>query len=230
MKKQWSAVAAFVLLTGVMLWSGCSSETKEDSSKDKKDTVSQISEQSDESQQYANGTGVSYRVTDAEKPTPSSGTVKTPLTNGSWGTAAKYCLEESRYVNVPVRVVSVRRGTRVTEEVRSLMNRKGDYFTEPSDQEEYAIVEYEISLDGFPVGKGGVLCDIVAFVTGEDGEAMRLDSGSYWGSTALALDDDTYYYEGVIHSQLAYRIIKGRTDYLLMVGEYGETQTCFRPE
>ena len=93
---------------------------------------------------------------------------------------------------------------------------------------EYAIAEYEICLNDFSVGKGGTLCDITAFITGEDGEALALEDGSYWGTTVSCLDQETYFYEGVIHSMMAFRIVKGRSDYLIIAGEYGKTQTFFK--
>ncbi len=172
--------------------------------------------------------GISYTVQNAETPSAAAASVDEPLSVGTWGQAAKFCTENDSYIEVPFRLTAVRRGAAVTEEVRRLTEQGNGYFVEPSQNEEYAIAEYEICLDGFPVGQGGTLCDITAFITGENGEALSLNDGSYWGTTASCLDTSTYYYEGTIHSQMAFRIIKNRSDYLIIAGEYGETQTFFK--
>lgn len=187
-----------------------------------------VSEVSEDASQADSETGISYIVKDAEQPTPSEAATASPLSVGEWGTAAKFCTANDRYVDVPVRIVSIRRGEAINEEARRLMEQSGRYYFEPNENEEYAIAEYEISLNDFPVGEGGTLCDITAFITGENGEALALENGSYWGTTVSCLDESTYYYEGVVHSLMAFRIIKGRTDYLMTVGEYDETQTFFK--
>ncbi len=221
------SVSALVLLS-----CGCSSEKNKSSSSSVAPASQSVSsvpqESSQDGQEESSGTGISYQVKDAEKPFPSDSTAKEPLSFGEWGTAAKYCTKDGGYVNVPVRVLSVRRGARVNEEVKRLVQQQGGYYFEPKDNEEYAIAEYEIDLDGFPVAKGGTLCDITAFITGENGEALALEGGGYWGTTASCLDDTTYYYEGVVHGLMAFRIIKNRSDYLIAAGEYGETQAFFK--
>ena len=177
------------------------------------------------------GSGVSYLVEDASAPSASSSSVSSPLGKEEWGTAAKFCLKDNGYVNVPVRIVSVRRGSGVNAEVKKIMNASSfNYYFEPSEKEEYAIAEYEICLDGFPVGEGGITCDVTAFVTGTDGQAIKLSDGSYWSATASSLDNETYYYEGTVRSMLAYRIPKECSGYMITLGEYGETQAFVKPE
>ena len=111
------------------------------------------------------------------------------------------------------------------EEVKEKMDASSfNYYFEPSDDEEYALVEYEICLDGFPVKEGGITCDVTAFITGSDGQSIKLKNGSYWGATASCLDNETYYYEGIVHSEMAYRIPKEVKEYILTIGEYGENQ------
>lgn len=231
MKKLRCLLAVAVLLG---MCSACSSEHTADSSRsvDERESssvsVSSQEEVSGEPSVSEVSSGLSHIVKDAEKPEVSPATVEKPLSVGEWGIAAKFCTSNDRYVEVPVRIVSIRRGGDVNEEVRRLMEQENHYYFEPDENEEYAIAEYEISLQDFPVGEGGTLCDITAFITGENGEALVLKDGSYWGTSVSCLDESTYYYEGVVHSLMAFRIIKNRTDYLLTVGEYGETQTFFK--
>lgn len=157
--------------------------------------------------------------------TAASSSINSPLELDAWGTAAKYCTYENSYVNVPVKITSVRRGKNIAAEVKAIADKSGfiSYF-EPDENEEYAIAEYEISLDGFPVDKGGTLIDITANITGTDGGLIKLDSGAYWGASAISLNQEKYFYEGIVKGRFAFKIIKNRTDYLIVLGEAGETQ------
>ena len=188
-------------------------------------SAAERSEESSDTVQEVSSSGPSYLVKDADTPVPSASTLQSPIEAGSWGKAAKLCLKDNSYVDVPVRVVSVRRGTDVNKEVKEKMDASSfNYYFEPSDDEEYALVEYEICLDGFPVKEGGITCDVTAFITGSDGQSLKLKNGSYWGATASCLDNETYYYEGIVHSEMAYRIPKEVKEYILTIGEYGENQ------
>ena len=224
-----------LLLAGMLcLCSGCSSGSSTESSQAAgiSSAVSAdsrvVSEESEVSAVKTPYSVFSYVVKEAETPAAADASVEKPLALGEWGMAAKYCTEHNYYLDVPVRITAIRRGAAVNDEVRELMAQSEQYFFEPSENEEYAIAEYEICLNDFSVGKGGTLCDITAFITGEDGEALALEDGSYWGTTVSCLDQETYFYEGVIHSMMAFRIVKGRSDYLIIAGEYGKTQTFFK--
>lgn len=189
--------------------------------------ISSVSEAEESSGKVkeVSGSGLAYLVKEASTPDTVSSSLNSPLEVGEWGTAAKLCLKDGVYVDVPVRLVSLRRGNGVNEEVKKKM--EGSHFTyyfEPQDNEEYVLAEYEICLDGFPVKEGGTLCDITTFITGSDGQAIKLKNGSYWGASASCLDNETYFYEGVVHSEIAWRIPKEVKEYILTFGEYGENQ------
>ncbi len=171
---------------------------------------------------------VSYKIPDAEKPTGKSSSLDAPLGLNEWGSCAKFCTKEGTYINVPIRLVSARRGDSIYGELKETVG-SARYLFEPKDNEEYLVCEYEICLDGFPVAEGGTLCDIEGNITGTNGEAIKLSSGSYWGSTLISLDTETYYYDGVIHSLICSPIPKEIKDYLIVLGEYGETQAYFKP-
>ena len=221
MKKRYVSLMLAGLMILAAFISGCSGkndESSKSSEKEKsKESVSQTSEVSEKSRKSVD-TAIS--------------SVSSPLGLNEWGKAAKFCTADGTYKDVPIRITSVRRGEKVTNEVRQAANSSALLtFYEPDEKEEYAIAEYEMSLDGFPVKEGGTQADIFASVSGPDGEMIKLENGSYWGTTALSLvGDDEYYYEDIVKGKLAYKIIQGYNDYLLIVGEIGETQAYFKPE
>ncbi len=220
---------AVLLPALVLLASGCSDSKSEKTDEGSAPASVTESSQEESSTVPSQSSGYSYLIEDAKKPVPSSGTAEDPLSLGEWGTAAKYCTSKAGYVDVPVRIVSVRRGDQAAKEVKDALSKgTGRYFGEPEKDEEVLIAEYEICLDDFPVKEGGTLCDVTAFLSGPDGEAIKLKSGSYWSTTMISLDEDTYYFEGTVHSALACKIKKEVTDFRLVLGEYGETQVYYK--
>lgn len=227
MKKQAILLIAAVCLT---LCCGCSN-----ASADKKDhfasssapeLYSDLTSEGEASESSENSIGISYLTDNKETPVTSSSSVNSPLGLGEWGVASKYCIKTKSYVNVPVRLISVRRGAEAADEIKKL----GAYLFE-SKESEYAIAEYEICLNDFPTGEAGTWCDITGSVTGIDGEMMKLDDGSYMGASIdFFTEDKNLYYEGIVRSKVYYSIVKDRTDYLLKIGEAGETAAYFKPE
>lgn len=228
MKKQTITMAIALCL---MVCSGCS-----DKSADNKEislssafvaSDFDVSEESEISETSASGSGISYQTDNKETPSTSSSSLNSPLGLNEWGIASKYCLNTKSYVNVPVRIVSVKRGNEAEEEIKKL----GAYIFDNRESEEYAIAEYEICLNDFPAGKNGTWCDISGSVTSLDGNLMKLDDGTYWGSSiSFFTEDKDFYYDGIVHSKVYFSIIKDRTDYLLCIGESGETVAYFKPE
>lgn len=224
---QFLRPAAFAMLLCIAVLSGCASDT-DNPAADTVSVSSAVSADDAASRPEKEGSGISYRVEDASVPSTASGSFTSPLSLGEWGSAAKLVTADGSYVNVPVRVISVRRGDDVTEEIKTISRETGRFFQDVDEKEEYLIAEYELKLDGFPVREGGTLCDITAFVTGETGEMIPLKNGGYYGVSAKMLDESTYWYEGTVHSQLAYPIPKEIKEHYLVLGEYGETQTVYR--
>lgn len=172
----------------------------------------------------------SSSASDRQEITITSSSASSPLSLNVWGSAAKYSTASGEYVETPIRLLSVRRGESVKEEVRRLAEKSSfAVYREPDKDKEYALVTYELSLDGFPVKEGGTLIDVFATVTGTDGEMLKLANGSYYSTTAMCLnDDDAYFYEGVATGMMAYQIPKNCTDYLLVIGEPGESLAYFK--
>ncbi len=169
-------------------------------------------------------TALSYLTDHRESVTASSSSMTSPLAMEEWGSAAKYCTKDHNYVNVPVRILSVRRGSEVQKELETLQKSHPFAMPELNEQEEYAAAEYEICLNGFPVDKGGTLCDITAFLSGTDGKPVKNTDGSYFSTFAVCPDTEHYYFEGIVHSMLFFKTRKEQKEYLLSLGEYGETQ------
>ena len=219
--------AIVVLMTAVSALAFCSCSGGDKSAESSAAGTSSVSEADESSKtvKEVSGSGIAYLVKDAASPAAASSSLKSPLEVGDWGTAAKYCTKDGNYADVPVRLVSLKRGNGVNEEVKNKMDGSPyAFYFEPESNEEYVLAEYEICLDGFPVKDGGTLCDITAFITGSDGQAVKLKNGSYWSATASCLDNETYFYEGVVHSEIAWRIPKEVKEYIFTFGEYGEKQ------
>ena len=207
--------------------SGTDNNAQSPSSKESTSDISDESfaaESSERLQGDENSSGISYTVPFDEKITAVSSSVTSPLKTGEWGTAAKYSTKDDAYFNVPVRVISAVRGEAAAKELEKLKKEHSLYYSELLEDEEYIIAEYEICLDGFPVDKGGNLCDITAFISNTEGEPFMLEGGTYRSFSSFCLDCESYYYEGVIRSKLAYKILKNAGEYLIALGEYGETQ------
>ncbi len=209
-------LSAVLLAAALLTFSSACSGSKDHSSSPASQSPAEPSAESSAESSASSGEEISV----------SDSSAKSPLMPEKWGKAAKYCTEQDSYVDVPVRILSVRRGDGVKDEVRRLADQSlYAVYSEPKDSEEYAIADYELSLDGFPVGKGGTLIDVYAVILGTDGDMLKLSDGSYFSATAMCLNgDDNYRYEGIVKGKLAYKIPKGCTDYLLVLGEVNETQ------
>lgn len=156
-----------------------------------------------------------------------SSSVSSPLVVNAWGTASKYSTKEQNYVNVPIRITSVTRGKQANETVKKFMNESSSYnYTEPDKNAEWVVADYEISLDGFPVDIGGTDNSITSFITGNDGDYINYGDKK-WCTTTINITDGKYYYEGIVKGKIAYQMINNRTDYIITLGEYNETQSFF---
>lgn len=235
MKKLSALLITAALALSLSACSDSSGETQQSSSAEGNESSSVSSKtSSDESthsdvQESRPENAVSYKVSGAETPSAKSSSLDSPLSLNEWGTCSKLSLKDLTYTNVPVRIVSVKRGAEIYDELKESVP-TGRYIFEPRDNEEYAVCEYEICLNGFPVPEGGTLCDISGKITGNDGMSVTLSDGIIWGTTVTCLDEDTYYYDGVIHSQFCFPIPKEVHDYLIVLGEYGESEAYFKAE
>lgn len=231
MKK--NIIFAVILAFTVLSFSACS-DTNENSVVSENPTVQSSSETSSDKDNSETSSAESdiensteNNESSTEEVSTAPSTVASPLTLNTWGTASKYCTKEQSYIDVPVRITSVTKGENAEKIVKRFMDDSSSYnYTEPDQNAEWVIAEYEISLDGFPTDEGGVDGSITSFITGTDGD--YIDYGDKkWSTTTINITDGKYYYEDIVKGQIAYQMIIGRTDYIITIGEYNETQSFF---
>ena len=156
-----------------------------------------------------------------------SSSLTSPLALQEWGNAAKFSTLDQKYYTVPVRILKVITGSQAEKTVRDYTKENKTYSLPSDDSSDvWVTAEYEICLDGFPAGKSGTDAGIVSFVTGLDGNTLEY-SGKKYSVTTINITDGKYYYEGVHRGSIAFTIPSGCRDYMLSLGEYGETQAFF---
>ncbi len=156
-----------------------------------------------------------------------SSSLVSPLGMDEWGSAAKFSPDQQKYFNVPLRVVRVTAGSEAEKRVRDFCSSDKTYtFKKPEKGCEWVIADYEISLDGFPAGKGGADTAVVAFVTGTDGKTVEY-KGKKYAVTTVCMTDGKYYFEGTGKGSTAFIVPENFRDYTIAFGEYGETQAYF---
>lgn len=205
-----------ILITAVMIClsaAGCS-DSQNDTQENSDDETS-LSEQSSET------------VEESSHIKPVSSSLTSPLGMEEWGNAAKFSTSEQKYYNVPIRIISVTADSRNEKTVKDFTeNNKSYTYHEPAKDCQWVIAEYEIDLGGFPVDEGGTDISVVSFVTGTDGQTLEYKNKKY-SVTTINMTDDKYYFEGIHKGKIAYEIPKSCIDYMLILGEYGETQAYF---
>ena len=160
---------------------------------------------------------------------PVSSSLTSPLSAEEWGSAAKFSTADSKYYNVPIRVTKVTTGTEAEKQLKSFAQGNETYsYKAPAKGMEWVVVEYEISLDGFPADKTGERADITAFVSSGDGSQVKKGS-EMAGISTINMADDKYSFEGTVKGRTAFEMFPGVRDYVIAFGEYGETQAFFSP-
>ena len=101
------------------------SDTKETVSAQSANEASPESSMPESSRAEQNTNGISYQVKNAETPKAETASMEEPLSLGQWGTAAKYCTKDGSYCDIPVSILSVRRGNDVTKEAMALAKKRG---------------------------------------------------------------------------------------------------------
>lgn len=215
-----------IILTVILAFTALSFSACSDTDSSTKPEVSDAQSSVSESSLSSDGSDIQSDVNSSDEVYTTS-SAASPLAINTWGLASKYSTKEHAYVNVPVRITSVTRGDDAEKIVKKFMDESSSYnYTEPDKNAEWAVADYEISLNGFPVDEGGTDCSITSFITGTDND--YIDYGDKkWSTTTLNIIDGKYYYEGVVKGQIAYQMITGRNDYIIVLGEYNETQAFF---
>ncbi len=208
-------MTAILLLACIVLgFASCGNEEQEPSQTEASEIASRT-EQSETSQEES-------------KITLSSSSVNTPLAVDNWGTAAKYCTKNQSYVNVPVRITKIIRGKPAAEIVKKFTQNSTAYtYTEPDKNFEWAVAEYEINIDDFPVDKGGTDAAMTAFISGKGGKSLTDSSNRIFSSVCINIVGEERYFEGNVKGQTAFVMLEKKKDYVIALGEYEETQAFF---
>ena len=160
---------------------------------------------------------------------PVSSSLTSPLSAEEWGSAAKFSTADNKYYNVPIRVTAVTTGSDAEKQVKTFMQENETYsYKSPEKGMEWVVIEYEISLDGFPTDKTGTDAAITAFISSGDGSPVRKGSDMA-GISTINMTDGKYSFEGKVKGRSAFEMFTGVKDYVVAFGEYGETQAFFSP-
>lgn len=226
MKKVISSVVFIFALLSLTACSG-GTDSNSDGGSESPSAESSVSEVSSDAQSE-NSDGTSSEESSNEKIRTVSSSLSSPLGLDTWGSAAKYNTKEQNYINVPVRITAIEHGQKATDTVKKFMSESSSYnYTEPGQDAEWVIADYEISLDGFPVDEGGADSSITSFITAENGGYFEYGD-KQWSTTTINITDGKYYFDGIVKGQIAYQMLKDRTDYVITLGEYDETQAFFK--
>lgn len=206
----------WMMAAAIMTLSACSSQASPDSvSLTESDTSAKSSSAAQNS------------ANKKEKITTSSASVNTPLECNVWGIAAKYCTKTQTYVNVPVRITNITRGEQAETLVKQFTSKSSVYSYQAAEKNvEWAVADYEICIDDFPVDEGGTDNTITAFITGENGSEITVGD-KLFSTSVIHISNGKYEYDGILKGQLAYKIPQKNKNYVIVLGEYEETQTFF---
>ena len=124
--------------------------------------------------------------------------------------------------------MSVLRGSRASALVKEWAENESWFtFSPPEKGNEWIAVEYEISLDSFPVDSEGTDASVSVFLSGTDGGYLTAE-GKEYTAAAVNLTDGQYDYEGIKKGVIAWQSPEKCDDILLTIGEYEETQAFFK--
>lgn len=168
-------------------------------------------------------------------------TKESPLSIGEWGLASKYASKylseeyaDKTYIDVPVRVTNVSRGSKIIDNVKKLYADHNYKYQEPkSSQLEWAIVDYEVDLSDVTFDKGtiGTSIKIDSSVKGTDGGSIKYDGISYILSTVDVSSSDYVKEPGVYKGKFITQLPKGCSDYLIKLGNsYNGSESYFKGE
>lgn len=158
--------------------------------------------------------------------TGSSSSKTSPLSIGEWGIASKYYSGE--YVDVPVKVTNITRGSTAAQEVEEYCNSDSSIYRYEDAEEdmEWAVVEYEIDLSDFDTD---TIVNLDRRITGTgDNTSVKHRGTTYIIST---MNMTTDYDSGkIVTSKFATQLPTGCHDYLIVLGSSEYTQAFFQGE
>lgn len=152
-----------------------------------------------------------------------SSSKQSPLSIGEWGTASKYASGE--YVDVPVKVTKVIRGSNAAQEVKNYCESGSSIYKYEDAKEnmEWAVIEYEVDLTQMEK-ESSVTLDRKITGTG-DNISIKYNGVTYIVST---MNMTSGYTKGeIVTCKFAVQLPIGCTDYLIVLGSSSSTQAFF---
>lgn len=155
--------------------------------------------------------------------TGKSSSKQNPLSIGEWGIASKYVSGE--YVDVPVKVTNITRGSVAAQEVEDYCN--DDYsiykYEDAKENMEWAVIEYSVDLTKMQKDSS-IRMDTKITGTGNN-TSIKYNGYTYIVST---LNMSSGYSKGeIIPCKFAVQLPIGCTDYLIAIGSSSSTQAFF---
>lgn len=149
-----------------------------------------------------------------------------PISIGEWGLASKY--SSSQYIDVPVKVTDVTRGSVAEQKVKDYCNNSSSIYkyTDAKEGMEWAVIEYTVDLtniEGYSMGKS-IKVDSKITGTG-DNTSIKYNGNIYIVSTMSMTTG--YSTENIATGYFAVQLPIGCTEYLIALGSSSHTQAFF---
>ena len=155
--------------------------------------------------------------------TGKSSSKQNPLSIGEWGIASKYASGE--YVDVPVKVAKVTRGSSAAQEVKNYCESGSSIYKYEDAKEdmEWAVIEYSVDLTQMEK-ESSITLDRKITGTG-DNTSIKYNGVTYIVST---MNMTSGYTKGeIVTCKFAVQLPIGCTDYLIVLGSSSSTQAFF---
>lgn len=146
-----------------------------------------------------------------------------PLSINDWGIASRY--SSGDYVDVPARVTNITRGTVAAQEVKEHCESGSSIYkySEPKENMEWAVVEYEIDLTNVTSNVSTYLNTSVTGIS--DYSAIQYNGYNYYTSTMnLTSGFDN---SKIVNAKFAVQLPVGCSDYLIILGSSSGSQAFF---
>lgn len=163
-----------------------------------------------------------------------------PLSIGEWGYAPIYAgryLDEEyadkTYLDVPVRVTKVTRGSKVVDEVKKWAEEKKYKYEDPKPYTEWAIIDYEVDLTNVKFGGSlGTNPKVSTSIKGSDGGSIKHNGITYIGVSTREMGSSDYVKKpGVYQRRVLTQLPEGCTDYLIVLGSsYNGKEAFYKGE
>ncbi len=152
-------------------------------------------------------------------------TKNSPLPIGEWGIASKYNSKD--YVNVPVKVNNVIRGTEAAQRVKDYCNNGSIYkYEDPEKDTEWAVIEYTVDLSNIDSNSSGKYIKVDSKIAGTGTNSAINYNGFIYSTSTLNMTTG-YSKDNIATGYFATQLPIGCNDYLIVLGSSSHTQAFF---